>query len=378
MNSVALKSIRTGLTALVARTNWIFYVSVALPTAIALLYSAALSSDVYISESRFVLRSQQPQVQESVIGAILQGTAFGRAQDDTYSVRDFILSRDALRTLQSAIDFRSLYSKQTINFIDRFPGIAWNESFEGLYKYYQKHVTVDYDPVSSISVLSVRAYSPEDARRINDLLLNAAEALVNQLNERGRNDLIQVATKEVEAATERTTDAAIALSAYRNRQAVVEPEKQSMLQLESVGKLKEELILLKAQLEQVKQISPTNPQLGSLKGSVDNLQKTIDAETGKVTGNNGSLTSKAMNYERLALQKDFAEKQLALALANLESAKSEAQRKRLYLERLVQPNLPDYALEPHRLRLVVTTFVFGLITWGLLSLIVASIEEHGD
>ena len=76
------------------------------------------------------------------------------------------------------------------------------------------------------------------------------------------------------------------------------------------------------------------------------------------------------------LEKSFADRQLAGALAAVDSARNEAQRKQLYLERLVQPNLPDMAVEPRRLRSTFMVFVVGLMVWGVLTLVVASIREH--
>ena len=73
-----------------------------------------------------------------------------------------------------------------------------------------------------------------------------------------------------------------------------------------------------------------------------------------------------------------SDKQFASTLASLESARSEAERKQLYLERLVQPNLPDKALEPRRIRSIFMVFAVGLIAWGVVSLLVASVKEHTD
>ena len=95
-----------------------------------------------------------------------------------------------------------------------------------------------------------------------------------------------------------------------------------------------------------------------------------------MAGSGGSLTNKAATYERLALDRAFADKQLAVALTSLESARSEAQRKQLYLERVVQPNRPDVATEPKRLRSIITIFVLGLVAWGVLTLLAASVREH--
>jgi capsular polysaccharide transport system permease protein len=356
--------------------NVILWMTVIIPTTFAAIYYGLIASDMYISESRFVIRSPQRQAQAGIVGAFLQGTGFSRSQDDTYSVRDFILSRDALGELDKKLAIRQAYSTKEVDFINRFPGLDWDSSFESFHRYYQKQVGVDYDPVSSISVLSVRAFTATDAKQINDLLLTMGERLVNNLNDRSRLDLIRTAEQEVKIAEERTKSAALVFSAFRNTQTVFDPEKQSAIQLQAVAKLQEELISTEAQLTQLTKLSPSNPQVAVLRARTEQLRKTIDTETSKVTGAGASLSSKSASFERLALEKGFAERQLATALAALESAKSEAQRKQLYLERLVQPNLPDKAVQPRRLRSFFTVLVVGLLAWGVASLLAASIREH--
>ena len=61
-----------------------------------------------------------------------------------------------------------------------------------------------------------------------------------------------------------------------------------------------------------------------------------------------------------------------------EQARNEAQRKQLYLGRVAQPNLPDYPVEPRRLRNIAATLMLGLIVWGILSILVAGVREHHD
>ena len=355
----------------------IFFFTVVLPTVLATVYFGLIASDVYVSESRFVVKSPQRQTQ-TTIGALLQNTGFSRSQDDTYSVHDYVLSRDALRELDQQLHLRKAFSSPRIDVINRFPGLGRDESFEAFYRYYRSHIAVDYDTVSSITVLYVRAYAAEDARNFNDLLLQMSERLVNNLNNRSRQDLIQVAQNEVQAAEERSKNAAVALSGFRSRQSVFDPDRQSALQLQGVAKIQEELLAAEGQLAQLRQLSPNNPQVAALKSRVDTLRKSMADESGKVTGAQGSFTSKSSNYDRLLLEKTFAERQLATALAALETAKHEAERKQLYLERLVQPNLPDASMEPRRIRSIAIVFVLGLILWGVVSLVVASVREHTE
>jgi capsular polysaccharide transport system permease protein len=359
--------------------NFLFVAIVALPTLAALLYYGLLASDVYVSESRFIVRNPQHQVDANLFSAMLQGPTLQRAQDDTYLVHDYILSRDALKMADEKLGVRRIYSDTHADFIDRFPGPAWwDESFEALHRYWQKRVSVDLDPTSSIAVLKVQAFNPADAQHVNDLLLQLGEQLINTLNERSRNDLIRFAADEVKLAEERMKDASAKLSVYRGKQSVYEPDRQASIQLQGVAKINEELVSTEAQLAQLRQLSPSNPQIPSLVTKADALRRAAASENAKVAGGAASFSSRAPDFERLALERTFADRQLGTALAALETARSEAQRKQLYLERLVSPNLPDQAIEPRRIRSIVTVLALSLIAWGVVSLLVASVREHAD
>jgi capsular polysaccharide transport system permease protein len=358
--------------------NTAFVLSVLLPTSLAAIYFGLVASDVYISESRFVVRSPQ-RPSPTGLGALLQGTVFSRSQDDTYSVHDFVRSRDALRELDERLSLRAMYSADAIDFVNRFPGLeAWDDSFEALFRHYLRHVSVDYDPASSISVLKVRAYRPEDARRINATLLDMGERLMNNTNERSRQDLIKVAQQEVTVAEERAKQAAAALASFRSSRGVFDPDRQSALQLQAAARLREEFLAAESQLEQVRRVSPRNPQVGGLETRVQSLKLAIERERALMHASAGGLTSMSPAFDRLVLERTFADRQVTSALAALDSARSEASRKQLYLERLVMPNLPDSALEPRRIRGFATTLMLGLMFWGIVSLVIASIREHTD
>jgi capsular polysaccharide transport system permease protein len=348
------------------------------PTCVAILYYGFFASDVFISESRFLVRSPQQPMQSGFVGELLQGSGITHSQDDTYSVHDYILSRDALRELDAKLGVRKVFTSKQVDPINRFPGFYWDNSFEEFYRYYGKHVDVDYDTASSISTLTVRAFTAQDAERINDLLLQMSERLVNTLNERSRQDLIRYAADEVKIATDKATAAAVALFEYRSKHEIFAPDQQAALQLESVSKIQEDLVATEAQLAQLQKLSPNNPQIVGLESRIHTLHHAIETEAAKVTSANGSFSARAPNFERLTVESEFADKQLGVALADLETARNEALRQQLYLDRLVQPNLPDKAMQPRRIRSIFTVFVIGLIAWGVVSLLIAAIREHSD
>lgn len=357
------------------QTQRLFWLVVVLPTLVAVVYFGFIAADVYISESRFVVRSPERQT-ASPLGILLKGTGFTRSQDDSFTVQDFILSRDALRVLDEKLELRAAYKNGDI--FSRFPGLDWDDSFENMHRYYQKMVGVQLDPVSSIATLTVRAFNANEAQQINRQLLEMGEALVNQLNERGRQDMIRFAANEVAEAEKKAKLAALAVARYRNEKGVMDPEKQSAIPLQQIAKLQDELIATKSQLSQLQLLTKDNPQIPVLRKRIQMLETEIDLESGRVAGGSLSLASKAAEFQRLALEKEFADKQLASALTSLEQARNEAQRQQLYLERIAKPSLPDAAMEPKRLRAILATLLLGLVAWGVLTMIVAGIREHMD
>jgi capsular polysaccharide transport system permease protein len=355
----------------------LFLAVVAVPTLLSSIYFGLVASDVFVSESRFVVRSAERQTNPG-IGAFLKGGPFASSLDDTYTVHDFMRSRDALNGIDAALPLTKVFGASSIDAFSRFDGLRLDHSRESLFRYYQNRVTIELDGASGISYLKVNAFNASDAYQINSLLLDMGEGLVNKLNERARSDLIQTASAEVDAAESRVKAAGASLAAYRNKKGVFDPERQSALQLQLVSKLQDELIAARTQRDQLRGLAPENPQLPGLNRRVKALQEELDGQMSAVAGGNQSLSLASAEYERLALERTFAEKQLGVAMASLEQARNEAQRKQLYLERIVQPHKPDSPLLPRRARNIGATFLMGLIAWGILSMLIAGVREHED
>jgi len=357
------------------KVDWLLLVTVVIPTTLSILYYGFMASDVYVSESRFVVRSpDKPSV--SGLGVLLKSAAFSNAGDEIYAADDYIQSRDALRALNRDGAVAHAYSNTSVSIFDRFNPIGMNGSFEELFNYFLKKVRVDYDSTSSITTLTVRAYAPQDAQRFNRQLLELAENTVNRLNRRGRVDVIQLSEQEVQEAQEAAQNAALALAQFRNASGIIDPEKQAAVQLQMISKLQDELIGSRMQVLQLQAMAPENPQIPILRVRVAGLSREIDRQLGIVAGNRRSLSATAARYQRLQLEREFADKRLAAAMTSLQEARAEAQRKQAYVERIAQPSIPDQAQEPRRLRGIFATFVLGLVAWGILTMLLAGIREH--
>jgi capsular polysaccharide transport system permease protein len=207
-------------------------------------------------------------------------------------------------------------------------------------------------------------------------LLALGENLVNRLNERSRTDLVRYAENEVNEAKERAARSAIALSEYRNRRGIVDPEKQAEVQVQLISKLQDEMIATQTQLDELIRFAPENPQVPVYRQRIASIQRQIQQESGKVAGGQRSLAGTAPGYERVFLENEFAAKQLTGALAALQDAKNEARRQQIYVERIVQPSRPDKAVEPKRLKGIASTLLLGLLFYGIARLLFAGIKEH--
>ena len=357
--------------------NRIFLATVVAPTTLAIVYFGIVASDIYVSEAVFVVR-QPDKPAGANFGLLLKSTAFSNASDEIYAAQAYVQSRDALRQLNQGGAFEQAFTRPSISWTDRFNPLGLKGSFEDLYQFYQRKVSINYDTSSSITTLAVRAYTREDAHRINEQLLQLTEATVNHLNQRASTDLVRFAEHEVAEAEQRDQAAAVALSQFRNRSGIIDPEKQAVIQMQMISKLQDQLIATNTQLAQLRDTTPENSQIPVLRTTAAALRGEIDRDTREVAGNTGSLSGVAVEYQRLLLENQFADHQLAATMASLAEARAEARKQHAYIDRIAQPSLPDTPLEPHRLRGVLTTFVLGLIAFGILSMLLAGIREHQD
>jgi capsular polysaccharide transport system permease protein len=360
-----------------SRINLLFAATVVIPTLLAALYFGLIASDVYVSNSQFVVRSPDKPATTG-LGVLLKSVGFSNAGDEIFITHDYVQSRDALQSLNRDGAVVQAFGNESVSVFDRFNPFGWNGSFEDLYDYYRGKVDIEHDTTSSITTLTVKAFAPEEARRMNRQLLDLSEALVNRLNNRGEFDLLSFAQREAREAEQQARRASQALAAFRNRSGVVDPEKQATAQLQLVSKLQDELIGARLQLQQLQALAPENPQIPLLQTRIAGLTRQIDSELGRVAGSQRSLSAAVVQYQRLRLDSEYADRRLTSALASLQEARNEARRKQAYVERIVEPNLPDEAQEPRRLRGILATFILGLVAYGILSMLFAGIREHKD
>lgn len=352
---------------------------VIVPTTLAILYFGVIASPVYISESRYVIYSPNHQTGSSALAGLLSAFGGSNSTSAAETVRSYVNSWDAMMALNRAFDLRKVYGSHTIDIIDRFGGILHPfHSDVKLLKYYRSMVADNLDAATGISELRVRAYSAEDAHKLNAFLLNKSQEIVNHLNEQARQMAVKYAQRNVDRAESKLKDATLALASYRNAHGVFSPPAQSNLQLNLITRLEDQLISQEARLEALRTHAPNNPQISVLRSAIKGLKQEIASERSKVTGSKNSLASKDIEYEHLTINQLLAQKLLEAAFTSLQQARVTAQKQELYLETISRPNLPDAAQEPKRIQDILATVIISLMVWGVLFIVIGGIKEHHD
>lgn len=345
---------------------------VLLPTLIAATYFYGIASPQFVSEARFVVRSRADAPQVS-LGAVLTGAVGGTAANEGHSVRDFLTSHDAVMRTHERLNLVDIWQREEADLVARLR----HDDPERLTRYYNGMVSASYDSTTGVVTLRVRSFRPEDSKSIADTLLGLSETLVNSLSERAREDALRVARDEVAIAERRVLDSREALTRFREQQQDLDSAGSAQAAVQTIAQLEGALTAAQAELrERMAFMRPDNPALQSTRNRIAALERQIAAERARRTQGDGALSQQLAAFERLMLEREFADRQLASATSSLETARMEAQRQQLYLARVVAPNLAVHPLYPRKLISVGSIFLGLSVAFGIGWLLVAGMREH--
>ncbi|KQU54814.1 hypothetical protein ASG72_04170 [Bosea sp. Leaf344] len=346
-----------------------------LPSLLAVIYFGLIAADRFTTEAQFVVRSPS-RASVDQLTSLIQTTGTARADDEASALHEFIKSRDAMTLLVNSADLRGMFSRPEADFLWRFPNIFSGDLQEKLFEHYLKFIDIKQDSSTGISKLTVQAFRPDDSVKMATTLIDGAEALVNRLNDRARRDTIAAAEREVASAKERAFARREELTAFRTKVGTVDPAKTSASLLETIGKLSFELAQVNAQLSEMLRSAPQGPQIANLRNRMQALELQIVEEKRRIGGTAQALAPLIADYERLILEREFADRTLASALASLENARMEAQRQQIYLERVVEPRASDYPAQPKRIMWIAISMALSFAAYTILSSLIANVREH--
>jgi capsular polysaccharide transport system permease protein len=356
-----------------------FIVCVAAPALAVSLYFAFIASYQYVAETSFAVRSasndagaDKLKTMTSSIGAIPSV-----AGQDAYIIANYIRSRAIVDDLSKSIDLREVFRRPEADFWARLEDKA---SVEELTKYWREMVSASVEATSGIVTVRVTAFRSDDALTLANAIIKSSEALGNEISVRARADAMTTAEREVRGAQGRVLSALADLRSFRDQVGFIDP----LTQATSGSALLTALLAQRIKLQgdyfvASSAMSPEAPRVQGVKTRLDALDRQIDEQKAKLTGNSaGSATIASLlpKYEELELQSTFAQKLYTLAQAGLERARQRVKAQSVYISVFAPPALPEEAEYPKPF--VASAFIAMalLVLWGIGAFTAATVEDH--
>ncbi|RYG94929.1 MAG: hypothetical protein EON58_15235 [Alphaproteobacteria bacterium] len=200
---------------------------------------------------------------------------------------------------------------------------------------------------------------------------------MNLLNNRSYKDSLAFSARQLGEAEDALQAAQVEITQFRSRNSDVDPEGTGRAQTALVSQLTAGLATARAQLNAMAGIvSQSSPQYVAMAARVRALDAQVAQQAGRLSGQGSSVANRLGGYETLRVRQEFAAKRYEIAAAAYQSAREDARKKRLYLVRVVNPNMAMKSLYPERLRIVVTVFFTLLAAYAIGWLILAGVKEH--
>jgi capsular polysaccharide transport system permease protein len=354
-----------------------FCVLVLLPLLLGGGYLYTRAADQYASTVGFSVRKEEYASPVELFGGITDFASSGSSDSDI--LYEFIWSQELVETLDRQLGLAALYSKPTGD-----PVFSYDASgkIEDLHDFWRRMVRVTYDPSTELIEVRALAFAPEDARAITTGIFEESARLVNELSSIAQDDTTEFARQEVERAVERLKIARENLTAFRSRTQIVDPTADLQGQMGLLSTLEAQLAeaLIDADLLR-ESTRESDPRITQADRRIAVIETRIQGErrklgVGRGGGGGEDYATLLSEYERLAVDREFAEQAYTAALATYDQAQAEARRKSRYLAAYIKPTLAQSSQYPKRLVLLGLAGFFLVAGWAIAVLIFYSVRDR--
>jgi capsular polysaccharide transport system permease protein len=355
-----------------------FCLMVAAPSIAGAIYYGFIASNQYVAVADFTVSGGEAPAPDG-LGALTGLPALAIIQD-TQIVVNYIHSRAAVEVLQKTADIVGIYANPGADWLARFNP---RKPIEKFVKYWEGVSDVSIKMPAGIVELKIRAFRPEDARRLAQATLDVCEGLINDMDDRINGDAVVNAEQELQRTVTRLAAAQAALEKARNDSGLLDAEKSAEAVNKLVTETKASLLTMQEEYRtQLGYVSGSAPQMRELKSRIDVTQAQIAELESKLTsppsrpGDDPTIAGAMTKFGELDLERQIAERLYAGAAASLELARTNAERKTMYLKTFVSPVAPQEAQYPKRLLYSFLIFAGSLALWGALCGLAATVRNH--
>ncbi len=360
-----------------------FFLLVAAPTALSWWYVTERATDRYVSTAAFSVRSEQSNSPFELLGGVVDLGASSSSDPDI--LYDFIQSQELVERIDARVDLRALWAKGDPV---RDPVFAYHPpgTIEDLVSYWNRVVSIYNDTSTGIMDLEVQAFTPEDAKLLAELIYEESSDMINRLSDISQEDATRVARIELDAAVERLKEAREAVTLFRNRHQIVDPQADMQSQMGILTSLQSELATTLIDLDTLRQTTAeSDPRIVQAEQRIAVIEQRIGEERAKFGIGTGDAELGAQasafadivgEYERLTVDLEFASQSYAAAYATFETALSDVRRQKRYIAAHVRPTLAERAIYPRTEVIVPLVALFSFLAWALLVLMSYALKDR--
>jgi capsular polysaccharide transport system permease protein len=358
-----------------------FLLIVLLPLAGIGLYLSLNAQDQFASETGFTVRSEDAATSSSALTGLGKFIGGGADSGEADMLFGYLRSQDIVEAIDQELDLRQHYTRD--HDTDPFFALAENSSIETLTDYWQRIVRVSYDQSTGLITLRVLAFSPDVAQRIAEQIIEQSQILVNDLNAKARQDSLHYAETDLAAALERVKSTREALVTFRTRTQIVDPQSDLQGRMGVLNGLQAQLAQALIDYDLIAQETAANDvRVVQARRRITVIQDRIAEERQKFSENTASAPDNASypallaEYERLTVDREYAEEAYRSALAALDLARANAARQSRYLAVYIHPTYPQTAEYPQRWMIFGIAALFLFMAWSALTLIYYAIRDR--
>jgi capsular polysaccharide transport system permease protein len=352
-------------------------VCVLFPSAITGWYLWARAADQYASTLGFSVRKEDVNSAIALLGGIT--SISGSSSADTDILYDYMHSQKMVSELDGELDLRKIWSKADGDPVFSF---ATPGSIETLMDHWARQVQVTYDSTTRLIEIRVLAFDPSDAQAIATALFAKSTAMINRLNDAAQSDTLRLAAGERDRAETRLRAARGAITDFRNRTQSIDPGADMQARAGLLGSLQAQLAqaLIDADmLAASTRNSDTRGEQAALRIKV--IEDRITSEREKLgLGQSGATTdvfaTMVGDYERLMVDREFAETAYRAAQIAYDAALADARRQSLYLAAHIEPTLAESAQFPQRQKIFGTVAMFLCLAWAIAAMVYYSLRDR--
>lgn len=358
-----------------------FVLLVLAPLAATVFYLWVYAADQYASTAGFTVRSQESTGANELLGGLAQFTG-GSAASDSDILYEFIQSQEMVEVVDAAIDLRGHFSQ---NWPTDWVFSIWPEAtIEDLVWYWPRILGISFDSSTGLIEVQSVAFDAETARAITREIVRESQDRINALNKQAREDAMSYALADLDEAVVRLKDAREALTNFRTRTKIVDPEADMQGRMGVMNNLQQQLaealieydLLRGTTIANDRRLPLSRQRIAVIRERIESERQTFasdSTETGAVGEDYPTLIAE---FESLSVDREYAEQTYLLALTALEVARDDAARQSRYLATYIKPTLASEPEYPQRALLAGMTALFLLLTWSILALIYYSIRDR--